>query len=388
MRMDSFSLFIYLLTFLLSCAFIHISQKMLYDKDKECRMGIKNLVVGYFLLLCGIFIPCLLAAMRGLDVGMDMGYVIPNIMDSPSLHEKGFIYYYNNMPEETEIGFAYLMYLGNIVRGFGLPFFIIQFLIIAPIYITLTKYRRYLSVTLGMAVYFFLFFNLSLCIIRGSVAMSIMPLVFYYLQEKKYLSSIILLLYAISFHNSAILVFMLGYYLHFIMRSRHKKCWLYITSIIVISMFSLIIKYAFIFTTLVGLVNLRYAGYMNTYLGSGSLEDIPSTDLLCKSLLIVLVTLILLRTKKFSNTCQHLLIFALFGRIFVLFNGVFYEAMRFAFYFDVFLVFYVSSIFYSFKDSFFNRKVVVLIILILPFFYWIYFIMYIGAYQTNIYTFR
>lgn len=33
------------------------------------------------------------------------------------------------------------------------------------------------------------------------------------------------------------------------------------------------------------------------------------------------------------------------GRIFVLFNSVFYEAMRIAFYFDLFLILYVASIF-------------------------------------------
>lgn len=386
--MDIESIFVYLVTFFSSCVFIHISQLMLYDKLKNKNKNVKFRILGFIFLSIGILIPCVLAALRGLKVGMDMGYVVPNIMGGSSLSEHGFWGYFNNMPVDTEIGFAYLMYIGNVYRSFGLPFFIIQLLIIVPIYFMLTKYRNKLSVTLGMLVYYFLFYNLSLCIIRGSVAMSVMPLVFYYIKQRKYLKSILLLLYALSFHNSALFVFVVGLYIHFIMTAKNKKKWICFTVILVISMFSVVTKFSSLFINIIGLINLRYAGYMNNYLGYGSSSNVPMTDFLSKVLLILLVTLILMKTKKFDKESQYLCMFAIFGRIFTLFNSVFYESMRFAFYFDIFIVFYASSMYYCFRNTILNKCAAFVMTLFPPFFYWLYFMMYIGAYQTNIYTIR
>lgn len=44
--------------------------------------------------------------------------------------------------------------------------------------------------------------------------------------------------------------------------------------------------------------------------------------------------------------------------------------------------------FCCFKQNTSNRYIATALIMLPSFLYWIYFIMYIGAYQTNIYTFR
>ena len=161
-----------------------------------------------------------------------------------------------------------------------------------------------------------------------------------------------------------------------------------IFAICVFILFLIADKLLFILVGIAGLVSGRYAYYLTEYIGSGTVENVPLTDFLCKLVLLVLITLWLVKTKKFSKRYQHFFWFVLMGRIFVLFNSVFYEAMRIAFYFDLFLILYVASIFCCFKQNTSNRYIATALIMLPSFLYWIYFIMYIGAYQTNIYTFR
>ena len=70
-----------------------------------------------------------------------------------------YIYFFENMPKETEFGFSFLLYIGNLFKSVGVSLFLIQLLIILPVYIVLNKYRYCLSVTLGMATFYFLCYN-------------------------------------------------------------------------------------------------------------------------------------------------------------------------------------------------------------------------------------
>jgi len=189
--MDILSVFIYLTTFALSLLCLFFSQKLLYGSK-----GNRNPLFGYLLLVVAIFIPCLLAALRGLSVGEDIGtYVLPVTDYSSDIINKGFFYFYENIPFENEIGFAYILYLGLIFDNIGLSFFIMQLLTIIPIYIVLVKCQKSLSVTLGFATYYLLNYNFSLSGMRVSIAMSLLLLMFYYLvNENKKITIFIIVL--------------------------------------------------------------------------------------------------------------------------------------------------------------------------------------------------
>ena len=92
--------------------------------------------------------------------------------------------------------------------------------------------------------------------------------------------------------------------------------------------------------------------------------------------------------KKYTFENLPFLYFALIGRLFVLFNAIFYESMRIAFYFDMFLIPYAASIYSCPIKRKFDRCVVSTIVILPSFLYWLYFIMYKGGYATNVFKFR
>lgn len=384
------SVIIYLVVFSLSILLLHFSQCILYGHQKiKGVSGCNRKMLGYLCLGLSIAIPCFLAALRSMNVGYDVkAYIEPNFVLSSGLTDKGFIYFFENMPKETELGFSLLLYIGNMLGSVGISLFLIQLLIIIPVYIVLNKYRYCLSVTLGMVTFYFLCYNFSLCGMRGSIAMSLLLLDFYYLQHRNYKIAIPLFLFAALFHNSAVLLMGLYCFILAVLNSKYSRLWGGIFAICIFILFLIADKLLFILVGIAGLVSGRYAYYLTEYIGYGAAENVPLTDFLCKSVLMALITLWLIKTKKFNKQYQYFFGFVLVGRVFVLFNSVFYEAMRIAFYFDLFLILYAASIFCCFKRTISNRYAAATLIVLPSFSYWIYFIMYIGGYQTNIYTFR
>lgn len=112
------SVIIYLAVFSVSIFLLYFSQCILYKYRKV--KGINNYnrrILGYFCLGLSITIPCLLAALRSMNVGDDVdAYIEPNFIFSSGLTDNGFIYFFENMPKETEFGFSFLLYIGNLFK--------------------------------------------------------------------------------------------------------------------------------------------------------------------------------------------------------------------------------------------------------------------------------
>lgn len=89
------SVIIYLAVFSVSIFLLYFSQCILYKYRKV--KGINNYnrrILGYFCLGLSITIPCLLAALRSMNVGDDVdAYIEPNFIFSSGLTDNGFIYF-------------------------------------------------------------------------------------------------------------------------------------------------------------------------------------------------------------------------------------------------------------------------------------------------------
>ena len=87
------SVIIYLAVFSVSIFLLYFSQCILYKYRKV--KGINNYnrrILGYFCLGLSITIPCLLAALRSMNVGDDVdAYIEPNFIFSSGLTDNGFI---------------------------------------------------------------------------------------------------------------------------------------------------------------------------------------------------------------------------------------------------------------------------------------------------------
>ena len=148
---------------------------------------------------------------------------------------------------------------------------------------------------------------------------------------------------------------------------------------------------AVLLTNVVRLASTRYAFYINKYLqiyNGITWSNIPVTDLICKSLLILATYIFYKKTKMYTSQTEYMLKMALLGRYFVIFNANFYESLRIAYYFDYLLVMFIPNVMYTFNKESFNKFAGLMVISIPCFAYWLYFIMQIGAYRTNIYIFR
>lgn len=344
--------------------------------------GVMNMS-GKILIFISIVILCLFAALRSPSVGIDVSiYVTPNWNKN---YLQDFYTYYNNMLTPTEIGFAFILYLGLLLDNLGFSFFLIQFLIIIPIYVLLIQNREKLSISLGLTIYLFLFYNISFSLMRGSIAMSMLLLAYYYLRLKKYMNFLFFCIIAYLFHSSSLLIISLYVLVYLICQMKNRNYLITILFFILGIFYVYANQYAYVIENIVGHVNTRYAYYIDMYMGyGGGLSDVPMTDFLCKSMSIAL-SWVLLRKSK-NPILIELFLLTLMGRFFVLFNGVFYESLRIAYYFDMFIIIIGAMAIYNYKKTI-NKFIVGGLLLLPSFMYWLHYIMIIGAYQTNVYEF-
>ena len=378
--MDYYSVVIYISTFFFSVLLFSISNRLFFEKRKKERI-----LWGYVILSVGILIPCLLAAFRDVSVGQDVaGYVLPNFDYSTGLTEKGFFYFYENMPFPTEIGFAFILYIGIINRSVGLSFFIMQLMTILPVYMTLAKFKNVMSVPLGMATYFFLNYNFSLSGMRGSIAMSILLLMSYYMYKGKHFIAILLSGIAFLFHDSAIILAFLFYLIYYNVKRGFNRRFMFIILVIGMSILAFWNEILQILFFMLSNLNARYLYYLQK---DADFEGVFMTDFLSKlSLIAVVYFLLKKRTKLLLN--KYLFVICVIGRVLLLLNTRISEFSRIANYFDMYLILYSAVVYSTVKKQLENKFASYTIVLMPSFLYWLYFIMKVGAYDTNIYRFR
>lgn len=372
------SIFIYLFVFIISIICIFLSEHLS-----------KKIFINFGLTICGIFAICALAAVRDPSVGRDVKlYLLPNynyIISSKIEFWKLF----NYLPIDNEPFFAILIYIAAKLESFNFLCFIIEFLVAFPVVYVLKKERKYVSVTLGYTMFLFLFYNFSLSGMRASISMSFFLLASYLGYKKNFKYSYFYYLVAFLFHKSAIFIFMIVVIIYKIEKSKRKKV---MTKGLVSILFVIFLFYHKLigeFIPIIKVVNPRYAYYIALYLKEIpgiELSNIPITDIILKTLIVFFVYIILKHSKKFNYKEKLCFKLCLIGRYFVIFNSVFYESMRIAYFFDFFIIIFSSYLGkgggkYSLK--YFEKIVLVL----LAFIYWLYFIMIIGGYGTNILKF-
>jgi len=386
-HLDIASVVIYLTMFSSSLVFVAIAEKYLYKKDGTLFKS-RQLCIGLFFLSIAVLIPCLFAAFRGANVGGDVGtYIVDNFeygkKESVGLSE--FRKYVNL--QIPEVLFAVIMFTCCKLGSIQLLFFIIEFLVIVPLTIAMVKSRSKGSLVLGFVVFYFLFYNFSLSGMRQSIAMSFVLLAVVLAVEKKYIRTIILIVIAQLFHSSTILVASLIVVCFLINCSRKKNKLSLIFAGSLVFVYLSFSTFSTRIAAVVSRLNPRYGYYISYYFHNGiNIGDIPSTDIIIKTSLVIIPLVMIKAMKKYSFVDDMMLAFVLLGRYFVLFNGVFYEALRIAYFFDLFIILYMFRCLTVIKKSS-NRFVMICSSSIISFVYWIYFIMYIGGYGTNLLTF-
>ena len=191
----------YIITFFASVLLLFISGKIKSGSFKK------------LLIIIALLLPCVLAGMRALDVGTDTrsySEMFNKASESTSINE----YLDSNLQGnravgDFEPGFTFLLFFVSQFGDYHLAMFVIELLIILPIYFGCKK-NKYLKnkIWLCMLVYYLLFFNVGLNAMREYVALSF---AFYaictYLSEdrRRILKYLVATIIAILFHKVALL---------------------------------------------------------------------------------------------------------------------------------------------------------------------------------------
>ena len=133
--------------------------------------------------------PILIAGLRDSTVGSDTDlYIIP-IFNNISSNGQNLAEFLDSYPD-MEFGYLLLNYV--VAQVTDLQFVLqacIHILIIIPLYVTAMKWRDYLSPVLFMFIFYMIFFQESLSIVRQSIALSFSMLGLTLFLEPKFLAS-------------------------------------------------------------------------------------------------------------------------------------------------------------------------------------------------------
>lgn len=192
---------VYIFGFLSSILIIRYAQK-------------KNKSTFILLSVIAILIPCFIAAVRDKTIGTDvLVYVEP--LKNAAINSKSITEYFNSYwfhiwrnyyVSSYEIGFSILVYI--VAKLFGniqFVLFFIQLLTIIPLYLALAPKRKEYPIWLAMAVYYLMFYNASLNMMRQWIAMSFLLLSFKSLTNGNKKVGFLWFIVAYLFHTSALI---------------------------------------------------------------------------------------------------------------------------------------------------------------------------------------
>ena len=163
-----------------------------------------------------LLIPCCLAGMRSPMIGTDVQVYVQPLFDLAN-GSVSFADYQASQwwgvwryihPSDYEIGFSFLVWIvSSVTHSLPALLFVIQAATIVPIYLGLLKVRHDIPLWLGMAVYYFMYFNSTLNLMRQWIAIAILLFALHYLFEGRRLTYAGFVAMATLFHASALLGF-------------------------------------------------------------------------------------------------------------------------------------------------------------------------------------
>lgn len=158
-------------------------------------MKIKEKSVKCLIALVALLVPSIVAGIR-YGIGTDYYSYLSIFENIKSGNEV-----------RTEIGFNFLnLLVANMGGNIHVLFFLISFLTFLFIYLSLHKYRKSISVGLGMFIFMLLFYHDSFNGVRQVLAVSILLYSFNFIIEKRFWKFLITVLLASSFHLSSLVV--------------------------------------------------------------------------------------------------------------------------------------------------------------------------------------
>ncbi len=360
---------IYLLSFFLSYLILISSER------------VRTKCIRLVMILVALLIPSVLAGLRDYSIGTDIS-VYGNIWFQNAIQSKD-IFTYLKWASSSDIGIVYAI-LNYIVSVFTTDphwfYFTLSFITIGFTYKTAIDNKDLVNVPFSMLVYYLLFYNQSLNLLRQSLAMVFVACTFKYLRTKNLGMIGLFSVLAVLTHSSAIIVVAI-IATYFSVNSNYKT--IAKISIIAASFISVLFLNQLI-ELLVHLKFLtsRYESYLSVYQRGGGYVRL---FLLCIPYLLLMITC----NKKNQNVHRSLTYYLIMATFlsFLAFRMTYLS--RIAYYFDIFLIITIpfidmnSNLKIRIKSIELNR----IILIIMVFAYWVYVYVYTNSGNTIPYIF-
>jgi len=244
-------LIVYIVTFALSLLGVMIAD-LWYDDQRRFLAGSALAVIP----------PILIAGLRDSTVGFDVELYVLLVFNDIVSNGHNLIDFIN-LYSDLEIGYLFLNYVIAQVTDLSFVLLLcIHILIIIPLYVTAMKLRMYFPPVLFMFIFYMIFFQETLSIVRQSIALSLSIFAITLFWEKKYVYYVVCMIIAFLFHQTAVIALSFPMIYYFIDRFSIKQNSIVLIGVIlVVALFFLNIDNILIWMIESGYVDMKFLKY-------------------------------------------------------------------------------------------------------------------------------
>ena len=318
---------------------------------------------GVLFSIIAIMIISLYAGARAETVGIDVSYYVTPYINRVSWFSSAKDYFIG-LPIEPLFGL--ITYING--AYFSTPFFslfVIELLIVTPLYLLIYKYRKSLSMTFSMIVFLLIVYNMTLCIMRQGVCTSFILLAFFsddYSKMKKCLLYIV----AVLFHYIGIVFIAMLYVIKWIVEAKYRNIFKILG---VISSILILIMLPSIISLLAGALGGAFVKYYGTFISADkSGNNISILEFGLRSVLILL-PLFIAEKSKLNKKTSEICYFAVYSIVLSLAAVFAVYLIRISYFFTYIIVLSLPASARQFRKR--NNKIIYcLLMIILCFVYW------------------
>lgn len=282
---------IYFEIFILSTLLIYVANKI---NDTNKFSGSIKKIIYYFLIFLGLIIPSILAGLRDYSIGTDI-LVYGNDWFTNALHAVDLISFIS-YASYGSIGPLYASLNYFVSRFTDNPhalYFVISLLENIGVYWAIKRQKDWLNVPYAMLVYYLLFYNYNLNILRQGLAIVIILWGFKYVREGKLFKYLLTIIVAMGFHNTA--YFGIVIYLVYWISTNKSLSKLKYGLIVFFIIGTVLFKQIILFLMTHGILSNRYGNYID---GSFAQGGFWAQLLLSAPLLIYAIIFLQYKNKK------------------------------------------------------------------------------------------
>lgn len=345
----------------------------------------KNLkIISFLLASISILVISALAGYRDYTIGTDV-MVYGNPWFQNAVGMQGNFFLYTKWAMSSSIGCLYATFNYIVAHFTNNPhwfYFWYSLVENSIIYLSIKRNKDIISPPLGWAVYLFMFYNMTLNVLRNGMAFAIILWGLKYIREQKLVKYLVVIFIAYQFHNTAVIAIVPYFVYYFFNRNNSSYSIIKKISIVFITMIIVVV-----FTQLssgltsYNLINGRYDLYTQSGTNGGFLIHLVLT---C----VPLIVLYVIQNDKDDIDHDVFESYLLIATILGLMNKKLAYLSRITLYFDIYFIISIPFIISHgrlFKYKNINLNIVIIYIYLVI--YWILVYGYMNSGETVPYIF-